>query len=65
MLILHESMLRVEISRLFIPETQGEDRGPLSSQMWRLGLTDADPAWSSRMRLLSPYVGQMVHDTTA
>lgn len=47
---------------LFIPEKQREDRGPLSSQMQHLGLTDADPAWSSRMRLLSPYLGQMLHD---
>ena len=47
---------------LFIPEKQREDRAPLSSQMWHLGLTDADPAWSSRMRLLSLYLGQMLHD---
>lgn len=47
---------------LFIPEKQREDRGPLSSQMWHLGLTDADPACSSRMRLLSLYLGQMMHD---
>lgn len=58
-------MLRDQISRLcspFIPEKQGEDRGPLSSQMCHLGLTSADLAWSSRMRLLSLYLGQMLHD---
>lgn len=45
---------------LFIPEKQREDRGLLSSQMWHLGLVDADPAWSSRMGLLRPYLGQML-----
>lgn len=53
---------------LFIPEKQKRagrrGRRPLSlrSQMWRSGLTEADPGWSSRMRLLSLYLGQMLHD---
>lgn len=32
---------------------------PLSSQMWYLGLTSADPA---RMRLFGLYLGQMLYD---
>lgn len=55
-------MLRVHVPPPFISEKQREDRGPFSSQMWHSGLTDADPARSAGMRLLSPYLGQMSHD---